>query len=320
MTILVTGGAGYVGSILTRMLLEKGYQVRLLETFRFGEDSISDIRNHKNLEVMHGDITNNEDVNKALEDIEGVIHLAGIVGDPACAVNIEEAIETNFIATTRLARSCKEKKTGKFVYASTCSVYGAPEGLVDENSPAKPVSLYGETKADSEATVLALASEGFNPIIGRLATIYGISPRMRFDLVVNYLTMRAITKGTIKIFGGEQWRPFLNVYDAARGYIFLLEQDLEVSDQNIYNLGSSEENYQIIQLGEMIGDMIPGTNVEVIKEIKDKRTYRVSFDKIIELGFKVEKNLKQGISEMIDAFNQNLYPDPQDKKYYNYIP
>ena len=321
MTILVTGGAGYIGSILVRMLLEKGYNVRILDNFRYGFGAITEIMNNKNLEVQVGDIINPNDVEESLKDINGVFHLAAVVGDPACSTNAELAVETNFIGALRLARACKQKKIEKFVFASTCSVYGAQPDVssISEDLQPNPVSLYGETKAEAELAILSLANNKFKPKIGRLATIYGISPRMRFDLVINHFVKKSFLGETIKVFGGNQWRPFLNVYDGARGFIFLYEEELK-DEIPIYNIGSSKENYQIIDIPKIIKEILPETKFEVLREVTDNRTYNVSFDKIADLNFKLSKTMKVGIKEIVSEFKKGKYDNSDDKKYYNVIP
>ena len=321
MTILVTGGAGYIGSILVRVLLGKGYKVRILDNFRYGFGSITEIMNNKNLEIQVGDLNNPNDIKESLEGIDGVFHLAAIVGDPACSTNAELAVETNFVGALRFSRECKQNKIEKFVFASSCSVYGAQPNvsLIKEDLQPNPVSLYGETKAEAESAILSLTNSEFKPKIGRLATIYGISPRMRFDLVINHFVKKSYLGETIKIFGGNQWRPFLNVYDGARGFIFLYEEDLD-DKFPIYNIGSSKENYQIIDIPKIIKEILPETKFEVQKELSDKRTYNVSFSKIENLDFKLTKTMKEGIKEIAAEFQKGSYEDSEDKKYYNVEP
>lgn len=321
MTILLTGGAGYIGSILVRILLEKGYKVRILDNFRYGFESITEIMNNKNLEIQVGDITNPTDVKESLKDVDGVFHLAAIVGDPACSTNAELTVETNFVAALRLAIECKQKGIEKFIFASTCSVYGAQPDVssITEELQPNPVSLYGSTKAEAESAILSLASKNFKPKVGRLATIYGASPRMRFDLVINHFVKKSFLGETIKVFGGSQWRPFLNVHDGARGFIYLYENEMD-DEIPIYNIGSSKENYQIIDIPKIIKEILPETKYDVLKEVTDKRTYNVSFEKIANQKFKLSKTMKVGIEEMVVEFKKGSYEDSENKKYYNVEP
>ncbi len=321
--LLITGGAGYVGSIITRKLLYNGYNVRMLEKFTFGLDSIKDIINHPNLEIIIGNLLEKEDVDKSLEgDLDGIIHLAAIVGDPACAVRGDLAVETNFIGTMRLARQAKEKGIKDFVFASTCSVYGSSESkILNESSELNPVSLYAETKIDAENGLLGLANTDFKPVLLRFGTLYGISPRMRFDLVVNSLTRKLHMEGKCIIFGGDQWRPFVHVLDIGNALekiiISLESKDLD----NIYNVGSTKENYQMRDVGRIFEQEFPDKNIEYVEEVRDKRSYHVDFSKMEkELGFTSTKTVKDGIIEIKKALMDGVIKNPMDIKYYNYQP
>ena len=321
--ILITGGAGYVGSIITRKLLEKGYNVRMLEKFTFGLDSIKDIINHPNLEIIIGNLLEKEDVDKSLEgDLDSIIHLAAIVGDPACAVRADLAVETNFVGTMRMARQAKEKGIKNFVFASTCSVYGAsPTEILTETSQLNPVSLYAETKIDAENGLLGLASTDFKPILLRFGTLYGLSPRMRFDLVVNSLTRKLFQEDKCIIFGGDQWRPFIHVHDLGT----VLEKvvaAIEIKDMDtVYNVGSTAENYQMNDVGKLFEEAFPNKTIEYITEVRDKRSYHVDFSKLEnELEFKNEKTVRDGIIEIKQGLESGLFKNPMDIKYYNYQP
>lgn len=322
--ILVTGGAGYIGSILVKVLLKSGYKVRIIEKFLFGREPIKDIQDNKNLEIIGGDIRNDADLRKAIKkDVAAVVHLAAIVGDPACSVDINRAVETNYLATKRIVEICIEAGVGRLLFASSCSVYGSsPTGRLDENSGLNPVSVYAETKIDSEKFILENAGKGkaLCPVILRLATLYGLSPRMRFDLVVNYLSQRAVIEKNINIFGGSQWRPLIHVHDVANAFKFMLEQPEKKVCGRIFNVGSDEENYMLKDLGRMFEEMVSGIKVNYIEEIKDKRTYNVCFDKIKALGFRTTKKARDGIKEMMDAAKNNEFGEITQRKYYNYKP
>jgi len=216
--VLVTGGAGYIGSHCVRMLLAGGHSVRVLDSLLWGDDALKPMMNGAgNLEVFQGDIRHVEDVVAATKGCQGVIHLAGIVGDPACELDPEATHTINFEATKIMVEVAKYANVRRFVFASTCSVYGAAEDYVlNEGSVVNPVSLYAETNLRSEHVILR-GFEGTNtiPTIVRFATIYGVSSRMRFDLVVNIMSAKAHYERKVRVFGGDQWRPFVHVADAA---------------------------------------------------------------------------------------------------------
>lgn len=320
--VLVTGGAGYIGSTLARNLLNSGYEVKVFEKFLFGLDSIKAIINHPNIDIAIGDIREEEDIKTAIEDVDSVIHLAAIVGDPACAVKGSVAVETNYIAALKLARACRDKGIEKFVFSSSCSVYGASESeILTEESELNAISLYAETKIDAENGILALMDDRFSPVILRLGTIYGLSPRMRFDLVINYLTAKILAEGKGMIFGGGQWRPFVHVADVASGFQTALEAPIEKTKGQIFNVGSTEENYQMNDIGKLLEELLPEANLEYVEKVRDKRSYHVSFDKIKDtLGFETKKTVRDGILEIRDAINSGKLGDYKSRKYYNYNP
>lgn len=320
--VLVIGGAGYLGSILCRKLLEKGYIVRVLDNLMYGDEGIRDLYNHPDFEFIKGDMRNLQIVMECLKRMDAVIHLAAIVGDPASSLNPQDTIEINYLSTKLIAELCKYYQINRFLFASTCSVYGTsptPEARLDEKSPLNPVSLYAEMKLKSEKGILELVDENFSPTILRMATLYGLSPRMRFDLVVNLLTAKAVMDKNIIIFGGEQWRPNLHVKDAAEAYIKCLEAPIEKVKGEIFNVGSNEQNYQIKEIGEIIHKMIPNAEIIIDKENPDRRDYNVDFDKINKiLNYKTEYTIKDGVSEIRDAIIKGLIKDYTDSKYSNY--
>lgn len=318
--ILVTGGAGYIGSVLVNRLLKSGYKVIILDKLLFGVDPIRNLlqRPNPNLSIIIGDICNQDDVERSLENVDTVIHLAAIVGDPACAADSDLAVNVNFNGTIRLADLCKKKKIKRFIFASTCSVYGAAENkIINENSQTNPVSLYAETRLYGERGVLSLADKNFSPVFLRLGTIFGLSPRMRFDLIINYLTQKAIKKKKISIFGGDQWRPLLHVTDASRAFQLVLESPNDKINKQIFNVAST--NLQIKEIGTIIKKLIPATEIETIDAIEDKRSYNVSIEKIKKvLNFKPEKTIEFGIKEISRAIQDGTITDPSEKKYYNH--
>ncbi|MCD6461143.1 MAG: NAD-dependent epimerase/dehydratase family protein [Thermoplasmata archaeon] len=320
--ILVTGGAGYIGSVLVRQLLEKGYMVRVLDRFLYGDSALSDVRDHPRLEIIEGDTRHIENVTKALDGVDAVIHLGEIVGDPACALRPKLAYETNYLATVSLAAAAKAYQINRFLYASSCSVYGATEKeeFLTENSPLNPVSLYAELKVKSEREILALMDENFSPTILRLSTIYGLSPRPRFDLVVNILTAKAVTEKKITVFGGEQWRPNIHVRDVARAFITVLEAPLEKVRGEIFNVGSDDQNHRIIEIAEMIKKEVPEAVIEVDPEAGDRRNYMVSFRKIQQtLGYLPSETIIGAVREIKEALEKGEIEDYRDERYNNYM-
>jgi nucleoside-diphosphate-sugar epimerase len=297
--VLVVGGAGYLGSALVPLLLENGYRVRVLDSLLFGKESLSAAARYPRFELIAGDVRDIRVVVQATKGCQSVIHLAAIVGDPACDENRRLATEVNRAATRMLIDVCRGNGVRRFLFASTCSVYGASDILMDEHAQVAPISLYAQTKVDSEKLLLEALSNSFSPTILRLATLFGISPRPRFDLVVNLLTARAVRTGKITIFNGEQWRPFMHVYDAARSFLTCLEiENDHVLAGEIYNAGSYGLNHRLSDLGELISNVVPTVVVEHI-ENEDRRNYRVTFDKIhTRLGFVCWRTLEEGVREI----------------------
>ena len=316
--VLLVGGAGYIGSILTRQLLDAGYRVRILDLQMFGIDSLDGILNHPRLEVMRGDFRNVEDIVRALRGMDAVVHLAAIVGDPACALDKNTTIAVNYAAAKMMAQLARANGISRFVFASTCSVYGASDDIRGETSDLNPVSLYATTKIDAERALLEATDEMFQPTILRFATAYGWSHRPRFDLVANLFSAQAVTDGRIRIFNGEQWRPFIHTRDIARACVMVLEAPVKTVGGEVFNVGDDSQNYTLRQLGEIVGNAHPGTIVEEITNEEDPRNYRVSFDKIQEaIGFRASVTLEDGIQEMVDAVLSGEVADWHDSIYSN---
>ena len=302
--VLVTGGGGFIGSHLTRMLLDRGYRVRVLDSFAYGAQGLSPLRNHPHLEVMQGDICSIRDVSRAMRDVEGVVALAAIVGDPACNVDFEETINLNYASTKILTEAADFYGVKRLVFASSCSVYGASaneDDMLTERSRLNPVSLYARTRVLSENIVFDRCGD-VEPVVLRLATVFGLSTRMRFDLVVNTLTARAVVDGKISIFGGNQWRPNVHCQDAARAFAAALEAPADVAAGEIFNVGGDSQNFRIADLGRMVAEIVGDVEVATQDEVPDPRDYRVSFEKIRRaLDFTPAYTVADGIREVAAA-------------------
>jgi len=316
--VLVTGGAGYIGSHLVRKLLQRGYQVRVLDKFLYGEHGIAELRGDSNLDLRYGDICNIRDVVQAVKGVRAVVALAALVGDAACDLDPQEALTTNFEATRCLLESCREVGVGRVVFASSCSVYGANgNDLLTEGSHLNPVSLYARTRIMSEE--LLLQEHGMvEVVILRLSTVCGLSPRMRFDLMVNTITARASVEGRVRVVGANQWRPHIHVQDAAEAFLRAVEAPSDVAAGEIFNVGAETQNFTVGEIANKVVQQIPGTIVEYFDRIEDRRSYRVAFDRIrTKLGFVPARTVDDAIREVRTVLQTGEVRDYGDEVYHN---
>ncbi|HSJ53112.1 MAG TPA: NAD-dependent epimerase/dehydratase family protein, partial [Anaerolineae bacterium] len=317
--VLVVGGAGYIGSVLCRQLLQQGYSVRVLDALLYGREPVAELLSHRRFELVQGDSRDIGDVFRAMLDVDAVVHLGELVGDLACALDERLTLEINLAATRMLAEAARGCGIKRFIYASSCSVYGAGSQVLDERSALNPVSLYARAKIGSEQALGDLARPSFRPVILRFATVYGLSPRPRFDLVVNLLTARAVCEGELTILGGGQWRPFVHVADVARAIVLCLEAPLALVEGQTFNVGSDEQNLTISQVGDLIQGLIPGARLSRREQDADQRDYHVSFGRIRrELGFLPAHTLSEGVREIEEALRTGQIGDYRDKRYSNY--
>jgi len=318
-TILITGGAGYIGSTLVRILLDHSYFVRVLDNLTFGKKSLEELHSNPNFELIVGDYTNLEDLIPSLKDVFIVVHLAAIVGDPAGKIDPELTEETNYGCVKILAEFCKYYGVKRLIFASTCSVYGASNNeILKETSALNPVSLYAETKLKAENVLLKLKDKNFHPCILRLPTVFGLSFRMRFDLVINLLTAHAIKNKKISIFSGKQWRPFIHVRDVGMAILNIINQPLEKISGEIFNIGREENNYQIYKVGAIIKKIFPDTEVNRVEVKEDDRSYRVSFEKAQNiLNFSAEWGIEAGVREITKYLKKEKI-DFKESQYSNY--
>lgn len=328
--ILIIGGAGYVGSVLCRELLKLNYKIRILDLLLYGNESLKYlstlprvVETPQALQCQIDDFRNVNKVIEAMVDIDIVIHLGAIVGDAACQINPNNTIRTNYIAPRNIALIAKAFGVKRMVFASTCSVYGCSYKFrLTEDDPKvlNPVSLYARTKINAEQAILATTSNTFSPVILRFATIYGISPRPRFDLVINLISAQAQTERKITIMGGQQWRPFVHVTDIANAIIKVIQAPNELVRGEIFNVGASKENYQINQIGRIIKSLYPRTQIFTEAKILDKRNYYVKFDKIKNtLNFTNSRTISDGVKEISHALQTGEIKNYRLPRYNNYL-
>ncbi len=321
-TTLITGGSGYIGSLLARELQEAGREVRVLDSLLHGQEEIAAEQERAGIEVIRGDIRDPQARARALQGAEAVVHLAAIVGDPACARDPRESDEVNVQATEALVADAKAAGVERLVFASTCSNYGRmadPTVPITEDGELRPVSLYAEQKVGMERLILGAGSgNGLAPTCLRFATVYGVGRRMRFDLTVNEFTRELWADRELEVFGEQFWRPYIHVYDAARAVRTVLETPTEEVAGEVFNAGRSGENYRKLDLVEEIGKQIERGSVTYVHRDEDPRDYKVSFDKIRErLGFETRMTVPDGIAEIISALDEGRFGDPFASQYRN---
>lgn len=305
MNVLVVGGGGYVGGILIPHLLENGYNVRCLDAFFFGEEPIKSFR--KQIEVIKDDIRTFS--SSILEDVDVVINLAAISQpDQAEIIDTRLYYEINHLGCARVAKLSKEKGVKRYIATSTCSVYGFQKEIISEESKPNPLEAYGKSKLLMEKDTLSLADENFAVTILRPGTMYGYSPKMRFDLVVNGMTWALQEFGKINVMrDGNQWRPNVHVKDVAELITTLIETKQEKVQKEIFNVGANEQNYQILPLAKLIGDSV-GVSYELgWYGEPDKRSYRVDFSKLKEeLNFQIKYRVEEASKEVYNALDEGL--------------
>lgn len=317
-TILVTGGAGYVGAVLVPKLLSHNYGVKVIDLYMYGEDVLSSVRDSANLIEIKGDIRNRQLLEKELQGVDAVIHLACISNDPSYELDPDLGKSINYDAFIPLVEISKASGVKRFVYASSSSVYGIKEeSEVTEELSLEPLTDYSKFKAKCEEVLLAAGSNDFVATVIRPSTVCGYSPRLRLDLTVNILTNHAINKGRITVFGGEQKRPNIHIEDMTDLYLFLLEQPAEKIGNQVYNAGY--ENHKVKDIAEIIQRTLGGNIPIDITRTDDNRSYHVSSEKIKkELGFQAHHTIEEAVLDLKTAFDEGRIPNPLDDiRYYN---
>jgi nucleoside-diphosphate-sugar epimerase len=320
-TVLVTGGAGYIGAPLCEELLGSGRAVRALDVLLHGQTQIAEQLERSGVALVRGDIRDGDARAQALRGVDSVIHLAAIVGDPACARDPEAADAVNVQGSAALIADAQAAGVKRILFASTCSNYGRmadPTVPIDEQGELAPVSLYAEQKVGIERMLLDADLGELRPTCLRLATIYGVAPRMRFDLTVNEFTRDLWADRELEVFGEQFWRPYVHVRDAGRAMRTVLDTPVERVAGEVFNVGRSGENYRKLDLVEVIGKQIDSGKVSFVRRDEDPRDYKVSFDKIrSELGFETLMTVPDGVAEIIDALSAGKFEDPFDRSYRN---
>lgn len=320
--VLVTGGAGYVGSVLVRRLLASGRAVRVLDSLRFGGEALLPLLGRQDFELRRADLRDEEAVGRAVEGCSAVVHLAAIVGDPACAAAPDEAREINLDASLALYEAADAAGIDRFVFASTCSNYGRmddPAKLADESWELRPISVYAETKVECERFLLGQPRDRRTiPTCLRFATAYGLSPRPRFDLTLNQFTRDLFLGRELEVYGTQFWRPYCHVSDMAAAMLRVLDAARDDVAFEVFNVGGTDENYTKRDLlEEIFAAGASGSVVEVPRE-EDPRDYRVSFDKIHRrLGFAVGRRVPDGVREIGWAVVDGVIADPFDRRWTN---
>ena len=321
--ILLVGGAGYVGSVLAEELLERGYAVRILDRLYYGEDGLRSIRDR--VDLIQGDMRN---VNpSALEEVDAVINVGGLSNDPTAEYNPRANYDMNTVAAYKLADLCIAAGVRRYIYASSASIYDTGVGnderdiLQDEETPVEPKAAYSSSKREAEKTLIGLAGPNFCPVILRKGTIYGFSSRMRYDLVVNTFVKDALSRGVITLhYGGEMWRPLVDVRDVARAYISCLQADEDKVRGQIFNV--CYRNMRISELALRVREALRGvgvkTEIQVDYGYRGVRSYRISGAKINRtLGFRPIISIEESVQDMAEKIRQYNYTDFDHPKYYN---
>lgn len=314
--VLVTGGAGYVGSVLVPFLESQGYATRVVDIFFFCDEAEWRASN-PDTEVINGDIRDPAVRAAAVAGQDAVIHLAAVSNDPCADLDPRITEEINLSAVVDLVAAARDAGVHRFVNASSSTVYGVKDtDRVPETSSLVPITLYGRLKAESEAHVLATASPDFTAVSLRSATVCGPSPRQRLDLTVNILTHHAVVRGKITVHGGSQTRPQVHIEDLARAYLAVLEADPALVNGRAFNIGV--ENFSVLEIAELVRDTVGNDASIMIEPVFDARSYRLSTELFTDtLGFTYTKRVRDAICDLADAFAAGRIPEPEDSRYHN---
>lgn len=309
MRVLVTGGAGYIGSILVPMLLEKGYEVACLDRFFFGKDTLKDQIDNDKLNLIREDIRWFDP--KILQGIDAVMDLAALSNDPAGELDPNKTLDINYKGRARVAKLAKKYGVKRYILASSCSIYGFQDGTVNEKSPTNPLTTYAKANLMAENENLPLASRDFCVTVLRQATVYGLSPRMRFDLAINGMVLGFYKNGKIPIMrDGTQWRPFVHLKDTSKAFRMVLDAPVDDVNGEIFNVGCNDQNLQIMPLARLVAESIDVPFNFDWYGSTDTRSYQVDFTKIKDvLGYKTDFTPREGAKEVYDALREGRVRD-----------
>ena len=321
MRVTVTGGLGYIGACAVEEIANAGNEVRILDSLLHSQEDIASHFESQGVELVRGDVRDEDARKQAFEGADAVVHLAAIVGDPACAKDPELSNDVNINGSRGVVASAQEAGVGRLIFASTCSNYGKmsdPTVPITEDGELAPVSLYAEQKVEIEKSLLDGDFGDLKPTCLRFATVYGVAPRMRFDLTVNEFTRDLWADRELEVFGEQFWRPYVHVRDAGRGVALVLGSDLDKVAGRVFNVGHSDENYRKLDLVEIITGQLGRGNVSYVSKNEDPRDYKVGFERIKdELGFEPAQRVPEGIAELIEALAEGAFEDPWGGKYRN---
>lgn len=322
MIVMVTGAAGYIGSVLSRQLLSGKHEVIGLDSLMYGGEALISVYNEPGFSFQKLDIRDTAAIRPYVQQADAIVHLAAIVGDPACAQRPELATSINWDGSRALLDlAIQTPSVKRFIFASTCSNYGKMEGddYITEESPLNPISLYAELKVKFEHYLLeSRFRDDLTATALRFATVYGLSPRLRFDLTVNEFSRDAALGRELLIFGEQFWRPYCHVEDLARACGVVLEADPQLVNRRVFNVGETAENYQKRMLAEELQKLLPELLVKYVHKDEDPRDYRVSFARIKkELSFGITKTVPDGMREIIRILQDGIISDPDNSRYKN---
>jgi len=322
MQVLVTGGAGYIGSVLVTRLLKEGYKVKVLDRFFFGKESLDPVAKNPRLSIIQDDTRWFNP--KILKNVDVVMDLAALSNDPSGELDPKKTMEINFRGRARVAKLSKENGVKRYILASSCSIYGFREGALNEKSPISPLTTYAKANRKAEVAAKKLASDKFTTTMLRFATVYGLSRRMRFDLAVNGMVLGFFKNGQIPIMrDGKQWRPFIHVKDVAEAYVHTIKVPKEKINGQIFNVGSEKQNYQILSLAKEVAKAMKISFKKNWYGDPDSRSYKIDFEKVQnELGYKTKYTVSDGAREIYDALKHGKVTDSLKTKtveWYKYL-